>query len=48
MQIQSLSLSPCSSDSPLDGSDSESEDLAGLRIDDWIVLQMDREVRERC
>ncbi|XP_041811123.1 3'-5' RNA helicase YTHDC2-like [Chelmon rostratus] len=29
--------------SALDGSDSESEDLAGLRIDDWIVLQMDRE-----
>ncbi|XP_041816133.1 3'-5' RNA helicase YTHDC2-like isoform X2 [Chelmon rostratus] len=30
-------------DSPLDGSDSESEDLAELRIDDWLVFQIDRE-----
>ncbi|XP_076615090.1 3'-5' RNA helicase YTHDC2 isoform X1 [Chaetodon auriga] len=30
-------------DSPLGDSDSETEDLAGLRIDDWLVFQMDRE-----
>lgn len=35
------------SDSPQDDiSDSETEDLAGLRIDDWLVFQMDKEVRE--
>lgn len=35
------------SESPLDDiSDSEIEDLAGLKIDDWLVFQMDREVRE--
>lgn len=34
------------SDSPEDDiSDSETEDLAGLRIDDWLVFQMDKEVR---
>ncbi|XP_073334572.1 3'-5' RNA helicase YTHDC2 isoform X1 [Pagrus major] len=31
-------------DSPLDDiSDSETEDLAGLKIDDWLIFQMDRE-----
>lgn len=35
------------SDSPQDDiSDSETEDLAGLRIDDWLVFQMDKEVKE--
>lgn len=35
------------SDSPQDDiSDSETEDLAGLRIDDWLVFQMDKEVWE--
>ncbi|XP_074473095.1 3'-5' RNA helicase YTHDC2 isoform X3 [Sebastes fasciatus] len=31
------------SDGPQDGSDSESEDLSELRIDDWLVFQLDRE-----
>lgn len=37
------------SDSPLDDiSDSETEELAEMRIDDWLVFQLDREVREHC
>lgn len=48
--IQSLSsCSLLSSESPLDDiSDSETEDLAEMRIDDWLVFQLDREVRKHC
>lgn len=36
-----------SSDSSLDDlSDSETEDSAEIRVDDWLVFQMDREVWE--
>lgn len=34
------------SDSLDDISDSETEDLAEMRIDDWLVFQLDVEVRE--
>ncbi|KAM9841444.1 3'-5' RNA helicase YTHDC2 [Aulostomus maculatus] len=33
-------------DNPLDDSDSEAEDTAEMRIDDWLVFQLDRETAE--
>lgn len=37
-----------SSGSPLDDlSDSDTEDLVDLKIDDWLVFQLDKEVREQ-
>uniref|UniRef100_A0A7N8XXR8 RNA helicase n=1 Tax=Mastacembelus armatus TaxID=205130 RepID=A0A7N8XXR8_9TELE len=42
--LQEPSVSLCSSDRPLnDDSDSETEDLAEVRIDDWLIFQLDRE-----
>ena len=38
-----------STDSSLDDlSDSETEELAEMKIDEWLVFQLDREVREHC
>ena len=49
MQIQSFVSMILPTDSPLDDiSDSETEDLAGLKIDDWLIFQMEREVRKHC
>uniref|UniRef100_A0A671VM71 RNA helicase n=1 Tax=Sparus aurata TaxID=8175 RepID=A0A671VM71_SPAAU len=42
--IQSFVSMIFPADSPLDDiSDSETEDLAGLKIDDWLIFQMERE-----
>ena len=36
-------------DNPLeDIRDSEAEDLAEMRIDDWLVFQLDKEVKEHA
>lgn len=49
MHIQSFVSMIFPADSPLDDiSDSETEDLAGLKIDDWLIFQMEREVRKNC
>lgn len=46
--LYTVSVPAFPSDSPSgDLSDSDSEELAEMRIDDWLVFQLDNEVRER-
>lgn len=35
----------CPSDCPVDDSDSETEGQTELRVDEWLIFQLDKEVR---